>query len=138
MLEVLMSSPTLDYSIFDKFDFERQPVGVKFLTTKPESLEKLDKILDFCEMLVEAQEGRTFYRIPDRAEAIRFGIALAGPGDVVIVLGKGHEQSMCFGELEYPWDDRLAMRAALAEYLGIPGPDMPYLPTQEPKTKRES
>jgi hypothetical protein len=25
----------------------------------------------------------------------------------------------------------VAMRAALAEYLGIPGPEMPYLPTQE-------
>jgi UDP-N-acetylmuramoyl-L-alanyl-D-glutamate--2,6-diaminopimelate ligase len=37
---------------------------------------------------------------------------------------------MCFGEVEYPWDDRTAMRAALAEKLGIPGPRMPYLPTQ--------
>ena len=27
--------------------------------------------------------------------------------------GKGHEQSMCFGETEYPWDDRQAMRSAL-------------------------
>jgi UDP-N-acetylmuramoyl-L-alanyl-D-glutamate--2,6-diaminopimelate ligase len=50
---------------------------------------------------------------------------------VVIACGKGHEQSMCFGETEYSWDDRVAMRAALAEYLGIPGPEMPYLPTQE-------
>jgi UDP-N-acetylmuramyl tripeptide synthase len=31
----------------------------------------------------------------------------------VIALGKGHEQSMCFGEIEYPWDDREAMRMAL-------------------------
>ncbi len=27
-------------------------------------------------------------------------------------LRKGHEQSMCFGTIEYPWDDRVAMRAA--------------------------
>jgi UDP-N-acetylmuramoyl-L-alanyl-D-glutamate--2,6-diaminopimelate ligase len=39
---------------------------------------------------------------------------------------------MCFGETEYPWDDRTALRAALAETLGIEGPEMPYLPTQEP------
>ncbi|MDW8227648.1 MAG: hypothetical protein RMJ60_07605 [Anaerolineales bacterium] len=40
---------------------------------------------------------------------------------------------MCFGEIEYPWDDRIAMRAALAEFLGIEGPAMPYLPTQSKK-----
>ena len=27
--------------------------------------------------------------------------------------GKGHEQSMCFGTIEFPWDDRDAMRSAL-------------------------
>jgi UDP-N-acetylmuramoyl-L-alanyl-D-glutamate--2,6-diaminopimelate ligase len=69
--------------------------------------------------------------MPDRGEAIRFAISLARPGDVVIVCGKGHEQSMCFGDIEYAWDDRLAMRAALAEQLGVAGPSMPYLPTQD-------
>jgi UDP-N-acetylmuramoyl-L-alanyl-D-glutamate--2,6-diaminopimelate ligase len=76
-----------------------------------------------------ALEGRSFYRIPDRGQAIRFAVSLARPGDVVIACGKGHEQSMCFGETEYPWDDRVAMRAALAKLLGKPGPEMPYLPT---------
>jgi UDP-N-acetylmuramoyl-L-alanyl-D-glutamate--2,6-diaminopimelate ligase len=38
---------------------------------------------------------------------------------------------MCFGEIEYPWDDRIAMRSALAELLEVDGPQMPYLPTQE-------
>ncbi len=75
-------------------------------------------------------EGKTFWRIPDRGEAIRFALHLARPGDIVLSCGKGHEQSMCFGKVEYPWDDRVAMRAALAEYLGVAGPDMPYLPTQ--------
>ncbi len=77
------------------------------------------------------KEGNTFWRVPDRGEAIRFGISIAQTGDIVLALGKGHEQSMCFGEIEYPWDDRIAMRAALAEYLRIPGPLMPYLPTQK-------
>jgi UDP-N-acetylmuramoyl-L-alanyl-D-glutamate--2,6-diaminopimelate ligase len=36
---------------------------------------------------------------------------------------------MCFGETEHPWDDRTAMRAALAGLLGIEGPSMPWLPT---------
>jgi UDP-N-acetylmuramoyl-L-alanyl-D-glutamate--2,6-diaminopimelate ligase len=76
-------------------------------------------------------EGQTFWRVPDRGEAIRFALELAQPGDLVIACGKGHEQSMCFGTVEYAWDDRTAMRAALAEYLGVAGPEMPYLPTQD-------
>jgi uncharacterized protein (DUF169 family) len=65
-----MSSSPLDYSILEKFDFERKPVGIKFLTTRPEGLEKLDKILDFCEMVVEAQEGRAFYVTKDEFTCI--------------------------------------------------------------------
>ena len=68
-------------------------------------------------------EGKSFYRVPDRGEAIRLGVKLAKAGDLVIACGKGHEQSMCFGETEYPWDDRTAMKAALAERLGTRGED---------------
>jgi len=76
-------------------------------------------------------EGKTFWCIPDRGAAIRFALGLAETGDVVMACGKGHEQSMCFGETEYPWDDRIAMRAALADLLDIPGPEMPSLPTSK-------
>lgn len=58
-------------------------------------------------------EGQTFERVPDRGAALARAVELARPGDVVIACGKGHEQSMCFGETEYPWDDRQALAAAL-------------------------
>ena len=74
-------------------------------------------------------EGETFWRVPDRGQAIRRALQMARPGDVVMVCSKGHEQSMCFGEVEHPWDDRVAVRAALAEHLGVEGPAMPSLPT---------
>lgn len=74
-------------------------------------------------------EGENFWRVEDRGQAIRRALELAREGDVVIICGKGHEQSMCFGEIEYPWDDRLAARAALADYLDQEGPEMPLLPT---------
>ncbi len=64
----------------------------------------------------------------DRRNAIRLGLSMAKPGDIVIASGKGHEQSMCFGTIEYDWDDRTAMRAALSEMLGVEGPKMPFLP----------
>jgi uncharacterized protein (DUF169 family) len=55
-----MSSVQQDLSIFGRFKFERQPVGVRFSRTKPAGMKRLGKILDFCEMLVEAQNGNAF------------------------------------------------------------------------------
>jgi len=77
------------------------------------------------------REGETFWRVLDRGEAMRFALSLAREGDILLSCGKGHEQSMCFGRRENPWDDRTAMRAALSELLGVAGPKMPYLPTQD-------
>ncbi|MCA1900566.1 MAG: UDP-N-acetylmuramoyl-L-alanyl-D-glutamate--2,6-diaminopimelate ligase [Chloroflexi bacterium] len=107
------------------------------LTAEDPRTESLDGILE--EMAAGARskggvEGKTFWRVPDRGEAIRFALRLAREGDIVLSCGKGHEQSMCFGKTEYLWDDRAAMRAALSEFLGIAGEKMPYLPTQD---KRE-
>jgi len=56
---------------------------------------------------------------------------LAEPGDLVIACGKGHEQSMCFGTTEYAWDDRIALRAAVEEIMGLKETEMPVLPTAE-------
>jgi uncharacterized protein (DUF169 family) len=60
-----MSNIQKELAIFKKFNFEIPPVGVKFLAVKPEGIKKLDRILDFCEMLVEAQQGRVFYAARD-------------------------------------------------------------------------
>jgi UDP-N-acetylmuramoyl-L-alanyl-D-glutamate--2,6-diaminopimelate ligase len=98
---------------------------------RTESLEDILAEMAMGAVLRGGVDGKTFWRINDRGEAIRFAIRTAKPGDVVIACGKGHEQSMCFGNIEYPWDDRTAMRAALSVLLGIDGPQMPYLPTQD-------
>ena len=71
------------------------------------------------------------YLVPDRGAALIKAVQLAGPNDTILACGKGHEQSMCFGEVEYPWDEATAMRSALAKVLNFPGPKMPYLPTQD-------
>ncbi len=112
-----------------------QLANISVLTAEDPRTESLDGILE--EMAAGARskgaiEGRSFYRIPDRGQAIRFALKMARRGDLVISCGKGHEQSMCFGTTEYPWDDRTAMRAALSELLSLDGgPSMPYLPTQD-------
>jgi uncharacterized protein (DUF169 family) len=56
-----MSPVPKDLTILEKLKFERPPVGVKFLATRPKGLKKPGKQLDFCEMLAEAQEGKAFY-----------------------------------------------------------------------------
>jgi UDP-N-acetylmuramoyl-L-alanyl-D-glutamate--2,6-diaminopimelate ligase len=110
-----------------------QFADLTILTAEDPRTESLEEILlDMAGGFQEegGVEGRDFWRVADRGEAIKFAVQIAGPGDLVIACGKGHEQSMCFGAVEYPWDDRQAMRAALAERYGIPGYRMPYLPTQ--------
>jgi uncharacterized protein (DUF169 family) len=59
-----------DLSIFNKFNFERPPVGVKFLLNKPQGIKKLDKKLALCEMLPEAQKGEAFYATKDDFECV--------------------------------------------------------------------
>lgn len=51
----------IDLSIFNKFEFEYKPVGVKFLLTKPDRIKQLDENVAFCEMLKVAQTSEPFY-----------------------------------------------------------------------------
>ena len=52
--------------------------------------------------------------IIDRQEAINFAIKkLAKKGDLVAILGKGPEKSMCYGTEERPWSDLEAVKNAL-------------------------
>ena len=104
------------------------------LTAEDPRSESLDDILSEMAAAASArggQEDKDFWRVSDRGEAIRAALQKAQPGDLVIVCGKGHEQSMCFGDIEYPWDDGIALQSGLAELLNVPGPRMPYLPTQD-------
>ncbi|WP_007520536.1 MULTISPECIES: UDP-N-acetylmuramoyl-L-alanyl-D-glutamate--2,6-diaminopimelate ligase [Pseudofrankia] len=56
--------------------------------------------------------------IPDRAEAIAAAVAEAGPGDAVVVAGKGHERGQEQHGVVTPFDDRAALAAAIAATLG--------------------
>jgi uncharacterized protein (DUF169 family) len=50
-----------DYAILDKFDFDVQPVGVKFLVKQPDKVGRLEEGMAFCEMLKKAQNGDAFF-----------------------------------------------------------------------------
>lgn len=58
---------------------------------------------------------KDYFSIPDRKKAIQKAIALAKPGDIVIITGKGHEQSMNLdGIHEIPWSDQKVTREILS------------------------
>ena len=52
--------------------------------------------------------------IGDRREAIRHAIDLLGPGDTLIVAGKGHEEGQTIGSVTHPFSDHHEVRLALA------------------------
>ena len=60
-----------------------------------------------------AERGRVIIE-PDRAAAIGQAAALAAPGDVIVVAGKGHETGQYVGSAVLPFDDRQVTAAALA------------------------
>ena len=49
----------------------------------------------------------------DRAAAITRAIGVAGPGDIVLVAGKGHEPYQEINGVRHPFDDRDVARRAL-------------------------
>jgi UDP-N-acetylmuramoyl-L-alanyl-D-glutamate--2,6-diaminopimelate ligase len=89
---------------------------VVVVTAEDPRTESLEEMMAESAAAAEAEGRREdvdLWRVPDRGAAILKACQVARPGDVVIACGKGHEQSMCFGTTEYPWDDRQAMRRAL-------------------------
>ncbi len=57
--------------------------------------------------------GDGYLCISDRAEAIRTAMAAARPGDLVLLLGKGHEGNIIYAGSTIPWDEAESARDAL-------------------------
>lgn len=50
--------------------------------------------------------GGSFLEIPDRKEAITYSITHAEPGDMIAIIGKGHEDYQEINGVRYPFLDR--------------------------------
>lgn len=66
------------------------------------------------------RRGEHFVELPDRREAIAHALEMAQASDTVVICGKGHEQSIIYGDTVIPWDDRAVVREELAR-LGFTG-----------------
>ena len=78
---------------------------------------------EICEDIAAAAEkfGKTrdknLFIIEDRREGIKKALSLASENDVVLITGKGSEQSIVIGGKRYPWDDRVIVREELNKIL---------------------
>ena len=67
------------------------------------------------------KEGMDYLLIADRREAIRAAFERARPGDLVLLLGKGHEGCIFYADYALPWDEAGVAREVLRE-MGYGGP----------------
>ncbi len=65
------------------------------------------------------QRNINLFPIEDRREAIKKCLAIANTGDVVLITGKGAEQSMIIKGQKIPWDDRGVVKEELKNYSRI-------------------
>ena len=77
-----------------------------------EPMSILEEIATGCEALTRE---KTLFLIPDRREAIRKAYSLAEKGDLVLLLGKGHENSIIYASGTIPWDEINEAEKALEE-----------------------
>ena len=84
------------------------------LTSDNPRTENPDDILDM--MWVGVPEGMIEHtlRITDRKQAIRTGVMMARPGDILLVAGKGHEKYQEINGHRFPFDDKNVLAEALA------------------------
>lgn len=78
-----------------------------------------DDPIEILEDIANASEkvgkirNRDLFVIEDRREGIRKALSLAQNQDIVLITGKGAEQSIVINGIRYPWDDRLVVREEL-------------------------
>ncbi|MGA7272890.1 MAG: UDP-N-acetylmuramoyl-L-alanyl-D-glutamate--2,6-diaminopimelate ligase [Acidimicrobiia bacterium] len=83
-----------------------------FVTSDNPRSEDPDAIID--QIMAGVPPGSDVERDPDRRRAIFAAVAEAGEGDVVLVLGRGHERGQEIAGRLIPFDDRMVAREALA------------------------
>lgn len=83
------------------------------LTNEDPYHEDPDRIIDEIEAGVTKKKDETCFRIFDRRDAIRKAVALAEEGDIVLITGKGAEETMAFGDKRVPWKERAIVEEIL-------------------------
>jgi UDP-N-acetylmuramoyl-L-alanyl-D-glutamate--2,6-diaminopimelate ligase len=89
--------------------------GADFVLVSSDNPRSEDPLAIINDALVGVRRLDTPHEVePDRAKGIQRVLALAGPGDVVLIAGKGHETYQVLRDRTIDFDDRVAAREALA------------------------
>jgi UDP-N-acetylmuramoyl-L-alanyl-D-glutamate--2,6-diaminopimelate ligase len=86
------------------------------LTSDNPRSENPDAIIKDMQAGVPAQYYRKSLAIADRKEAIRTAVALAQPGDIILLAGKGHEKYQEINGVKYPFDDKEILSETFQSY----------------------
>lgn len=88
---------------------------IVILTNEDPYHEDPERILDEIEQgIVGKEKEKDWFRIFDRREAIARALVLAESGDIVVVTGKGAEETMAIGDARLPWSERRVIEEELA------------------------
>jgi UDP-N-acetylmuramoyl-L-alanyl-D-glutamate--2,6-diaminopimelate ligase len=86
---------------------------VIILTNEDPYHEDGERIIDEIEQGVTKKKDKDYFRIFDRRQAIHKALSLAEIGDIVLITGKGAEETMAIGDERLPWKERQVIEEEL-------------------------
>ena len=120
----LRASDRVEYSVSLRHSSLKRPLmgnaaannaDVVYVTDdNPRSEEPAAIRIEILQACPEANE------VPDRAEAILRAVDALGPGDALLIAGKGHETGQTVGSTVFPFDDVEQASIAVAALDGQP------------------
>ena len=84
------------------------------ITADNSRFENVMDIIEDIKVGMKKTDGE-YVVIPDRKEAIRYCIENAKAGDIVLLLGKGHEDYQEIEGVKHPFDERVIIKEILDE-----------------------
>ncbi len=89
---------------------------IVILTNEDPYHEDPERIIDEIEQGITGKEKeKDWFRIFDRRAAIARALSLAEPGDIVVITGKGAEETMAQGDERLPWSERTVILEELGK-----------------------
>ena len=99
---------------YDCGEISGKYADLSILTADNPRYEDNNKIIEDILVGMKKTKGK-YVIIPDRKEAIRYSIVHAEEGDIILILGKGHEDYQEIEGVRYPFDERVIIKEILDE-----------------------
>ena len=99
---------------YDCGEISGKYADLSILTADNPRYEDNHKIIEDILVGMKKTDGK-YVIIPDRKEAIKYSILNAQEGDIILILGKGHEDYQEIEGVRYPFDERVVIRDIIAE-----------------------